>query len=75
MPRTSWPLMSRYRLCLPSDHLLEAFEDIADPMLDRVVSNIHELRTLRQIRDLLLPKLMSAEIRLKEAEQTVEAAL
>ena len=30
-------------------------------------------RTLAQTRDLLLPKLMSGEIRLREAEQAVEA--
>ena len=41
--------------------------------LERAVSNALESRTLAQTRDLLLPKLMSGEIRLREAEKAVEA--
>ena len=40
---------------------------------DLVVANIHEARSLAQTRDLLLPKLMSGEIRLRDAEKAVEA--
>jgi type I restriction enzyme S subunit len=36
-------------------------------------ANKAETRTLAQTRDLLLPKLMSGEIRLREAEKAVEA--
>jgi type I restriction enzyme S subunit len=38
-------------------------------MLDRIVLNIHESRTLAATRDLLLPKLMSGEVRVKDAEK------
>jgi type I restriction enzyme S subunit len=73
MPRTSWALMARYELPLPPDELMKAFQDSVSPLLERVVDNIHELRTLAALRDLLLPKLMSGEIRLKDAEQALEA--
>jgi type I restriction enzyme S subunit len=43
-------------------------------MFDRIVANELETRTLTQTRDFLLPKLMSGEIRLKDAERIVEAA-
>ena len=40
-----------------------------------VLNNRNESRTLAELRDLLLPKLVSGEIRVKEAEQMVEAAV
>ena len=52
-----------------------AFDAFAEPAITRVLANCNELRTLAQTRDLLLPKLMSGEIRLREEEKAVEAAL
>jgi type I restriction enzyme, S subunit len=72
MPRTSWNTMGRYEVCLPSESVAVAFQEIVQSMLDRVSANIHESRTLAQTRDLLLPKLMSGEIRVREAERMVE---
>ena len=73
MPRTSWKTMGQYKICLPSEQVARAFQSLAQPLIDRVNANIHESRTLAQTRDLLLPKLMSGEIRLREAEKAVEA--
>ena len=72
MPRTSWPIMAQYKIALPPTKLVERYQAIAQPLLDRIVANIHESRTLAQTRDLLLPKLMSGEIRLRDAEKIVE---
>jgi type I restriction enzyme, S subunit len=74
MPRTSWEVMARYPLCLPSEHATKAFQLTVAAMLDRIIANIHEARSLANNRDLLLPKLMSGEICLREAEKIVEAA-
>jgi len=74
MPRTSWGRMERYGLCLPSGPAFEAFNACVEPMLDRVVSNIHESRALAATRDFLLPKLMSGEVRVKDAEKIVREA-
>jgi type I restriction enzyme S subunit len=38
-------------------------------MLDRIRSNVLESRTLAQTRDLLLPRLMSGELRVAGAER------
>lgn len=75
MPRTSWTLMGQYQLILPSDQIATAFHSTVQPMITRFVAGIHESRTLAQTRDLLLPKLMSGEIRLREAERIAEAVL
>jgi len=73
MPRTSWKIMGQYELCLPTESALRSFQNSVQPMINRIIANIHESRTLAQTRDLLLPKLMSGEIRLRETETAVEA--
>lgn len=73
MPRTSWSRMERYSLCLPTASTLEAFAACVEPMLDLIVSNIHESRTLRAARDFLLPNLMSGNVRVEDAENLIRA--
>jgi type I restriction enzyme S subunit len=48
--------------------------DKLDSLFDLQAHNEIENRTLSSIRDLLLPKLMSGEIRIREAEAMVAAA-
>jgi type I restriction enzyme S subunit len=74
MPRTSWGRMERYELCLPSMPTLEAFNALIEPALDRIVSNVHESRTLAATRDFLLPKLISGEIHVKAGEKNLREA-
>jgi len=74
MPRTSWSIMAKYPVMLPPLKLAQAFNTIVSPMLERIRANIQESRTLAQTRDLLLPRLMSGEVRLAEAAQMVEVA-
>ena len=62
MPRTSWANMSLYPLCLPSVSAAQAFQNAVQPMIDRIVSNIHKGRGLAALRNALLPKLLSCEL-------------
>lgn len=55
--------------------VFSSFEQFASEMLERILANQAESSTLAATRDLLLPKLMSGEIRLRDAEKAVEAAL
>jgi type I restriction enzyme S subunit len=55
-------------LPMPADGVLKGFEVLAEPLFQKVKANVAESRTLAQTRDLLLPKLMSGEIRVKDAE-------
>ena len=66
--------MAQYRICLPSKRLAHAFQELAQPLIDSVGVNIHESRTLVQTRDVVLPKFMSGEIRVAEAEEAMEEA-
>jgi len=54
--------------------LLRAFDETVRPLFDRIVSNERENRTLAATRDFLLPKLMSGEVRVKDAEKIVGEA-
>jgi type I restriction enzyme S subunit len=55
--------------------VLRAFDEIAQPLYKQIVANEQESRALAQTRDLLLPKLMSGEIRLREVEKIVANTL
>ncbi|GCD76406.1 type I DNA specificity S subunit [Acetobacter pasteurianus NBRC 3299] len=54
--------------------LEKAFERQVMPTCSKIIANETESRTLAQLRDLLLPKLMSGEISIRDAEKMVEDA-
>jgi type I restriction enzyme S subunit len=60
-------------IIVPPSELVQAFDELVGPMLRRQEDAVGESRSLAETRDLLLPKLMSGELRLREAEQLVEA--
>ncbi len=51
---------------VPAEPVLRAFDAIAKPLYARIAKNERESRTLAQTRDLLLPRLMSGELRVAE---------
>jgi type I restriction enzyme S subunit len=59
----------------PPKVLSSAFNKLISPFINRRLALGLENQTLTQLRDTLLPKLMSGEIRLKDAEREVEAAV
>jgi type I restriction enzyme S subunit len=63
----------KLRSILPSQGLLMKFEESARPLRARMENNLAESRTLAAIRDALLPKLISGELRLKDAERFLKA--
>ena len=74
--RASREALSQYELATPTDdQLWKALGDFVTPMMDRVIANARESRALARTRNLLLPKLMSGEIRLGEAEKAMEAVI
>lgn len=53
---------------IPSARIQGAFEDVLSPFWKQATLNESEANTLAQTRDLLLPKLMSGELRVRDAE-------
>ncbi len=68
MPRTSWDDMARYAVVIPPENVAKAFTSRIRTSVDHIVASIHQARTLAALRDTLLPRLISGEIR---ANQTV----
>jgi type I restriction enzyme, S subunit len=57
---------------VPSHDRLQKFESVAMPLRERAHAAAVESRSLAELRDTLLPKLMSGEIRVRDAEKVVE---
>ena len=59
---------------IPPDSVLADFDRIVRPLLEQIGRNEKESRTLAELRDTLLPKLTSGEIRVPEVETTKKGA-
>ncbi len=64
-----------FRIVGPSSELVTRFGRLCQPVYEQIVGNKHQSRTLAALRDTLLPKLLSGEVRVPEAEDTVEDAI
>jgi type I restriction enzyme S subunit len=51
---------------------MEAFDRLARPLYQKVVDQERESSTLAALRDTLLPKLISGELRVNEPERFLE---
>jgi len=59
----------------PTKDLIVEYSKITTPLLDRLVSNHNSLKSLSKLRDTLLPKLISGELRIPEAGKLAEEAI
>ena len=66
--------LKAFQLTRATAKLFAEFGRLAVPMFAKITGNASESQTLAATRDLLLPKLMSGEIRLSDAEAMAEAA-
>jgi type I restriction enzyme, S subunit len=64
-----------YHVCVPSNEVLTAFFEFSSVIAKKLEANYTENITLSELRDTLLPKLMSGEIRVADAEREVEATV
>jgi type I restriction enzyme S subunit len=60
---------------VPPSKTVEAFEYCVGPALERIRASLRESRTLAALRDRLLPKLISGELRIEDAEKFIERAV
>lgn len=63
LPRES---VQKYEVLLPDNAILKRFNDLMRPIFQLLVQNQEESLRLAEVRDALLPKLMSGEISLNE---------
>lgn len=75
MPRTNWRDMAAYTIAIPSADLAKRHTHIVLALLDKIRAGIIQSRTLAALRDTLLPKLISGELRVPDAERIVGRCL
>jgi type I restriction enzyme S subunit len=56
----------------PEPAIIDAFEATLAPLMERILLNVQLAQTLATLRDTLLPRLISGQLRLPEAQQQVE---
>ncbi|PPD15238.1 MAG: type I restriction endonuclease subunit S [Methylobacterium sp.] len=66
--------MIRLKVCVAQPNVRAAFDNIAEPLFDRLKLVLRENARLAVTRDTLLPKLISGELRIKDMGKDVEAA-
>lgn len=59
-------------LILPSAEVLEAFVEITEPLFARIVENEKQAQSLSGLRDTLLPRLISGQLHIAEAQELPE---
>jgi len=68
MPRTNWHDLANYQITIPPVRIAQAFDDIVSSLLDRTIANVHQAKELIEVRDALLPKLMSGTLHIPTVE-------
>jgi len=54
---------SKIKVSLPDENILKECHKVIEPLFDKIFNNQKQIRTLEQMRDTLLPKLMSGEVK------------
>jgi type I restriction enzyme S subunit len=61
--------LAHFRVAVPPKPIAEAFGRAVEPRFARATSAVRESRTLAALRDTLLSKLISGELRVKDADR------
>ena len=64
-------LFETIKIIRPPHDLIDAYHSAVSPLFQNILANTHQSRTLATLRDTLLPKLLSGEIRLADVERDV----
>lgn len=73
MPNLNTTILGEVPVLLPDSEALAAFDEFMEPLDARIRALRAESETLAELRDLLLPKLISGELRIRDAERAAES--
>ena len=62
------------KVCVPTTAVLEAATAVLGPIVEMLIGHSLQAQTLATLRDTLLPRLISGQLRLPEAESLIEEA-
>jgi type I restriction enzyme S subunit len=67
-------ILKAFPVTYPGEEVLTRFDEIVVPLFHKMEMTTNESRTLTALRDTLLPKLLSGELRVRDAERIAEVA-
>ena len=67
MPRANWGVLAEYRVAVPTGTIAEKFSSLFSDIVAEQQALISQIQNLRRTRDLLLPRLLSGQIKLRAA--------
>ena len=62
-------------VCIPTASIIDAATSVLGPIVAMLIENNLQAQTLATLRDTLLPRLISGQLRLPDAEAEMEASL
>ena len=65
--------LKRLRVCMPAQRALRKFDEFVSPMLARMLGDDLQAKRLGEIRDTLLPRLVSGRLRIADAKEQLES--
>lgn len=75
MPRANAKDLLSFPVVIPAESVRAKFENLTASHWEKGAANVEENKSLSKLRDTLLPKLLSGELRIPEAEKQVEEAI
>ena len=72
MPRAKWQDIAKYKVPWPGQAPAAEFNELVEAIAEQVRAAVFETQALAQLRNTLLPGLMSGAIRVRSAEKVVE---
>ncbi len=75
IPSLTTQLLNRINIIIPPNIEVLKYDESATIWFNAIQSNVEENQTLTALRDTLLPKLISGEVRVKEVEKLVHESL
>ncbi|MEX2633656.1 MAG: restriction endonuclease subunit S [Balneolales bacterium] len=66
-------ILKQYDIFVPKDENLNTFQNSVEPLFNKLLANTTEIRTLENLRDTLLPKLMSGEVLVTDVEKSFDS--
>ncbi|HDF2365405.1 TPA: restriction endonuclease subunit S [Morganella morganii] len=65
-------ILKEFPIKKPNEDFLQKFQLIMDPIFNGILGNTKQIQTLENLRDTLLPKLMSGEVRVKYTPEEIK---
>jgi type I restriction enzyme S subunit len=75
MPIVNKSTFERLKNLVPHEKILSSFDSFVEPLFNKILASTVEIQDVAILRDTLLPKLLSGQLRVPDAEKLMAEAL